>query len=258
MTAGFFQAAGERLEYRWIGPGPQDAPTIVFLHEGLGSVSGWRDFPDRVAAATGCGALVYSRRGYGASEAVTGPRPVRFMHDEALRVLPEVLAHFGLDEIFVFGHSDGASIALIYAGAALRPLSGLVLEAPHVFVEPVCLGSIARLAQAYETTDLKERLARHHGPNTDSMFRTWTDVWLRPEFAAWNIEASLPAITAPVLVLQGEDDEYGTVRQVEAVVEGVKGPAEALVLPGAGHSPHRDRPAEVLDAVAGFVRRNAS
>jgi pimeloyl-ACP methyl ester carboxylesterase len=255
LTAAFFAAAGQRLEYRWIGPGPSEAPTIVFLHEGLGSVGGWRDFPDRMAAATGCGALVYSRRGYGASEAIAGPRPVRFMHDEALEVLPLVLAHFKLEKTFLFGHSDGASIALIYAGARLGPLAGLLLEAPHVFVEPVCLESIARLAEAYETTDLGERLARHHGENTDSMFRSWTDVWLRPEFAAWNIEAMLPAITAPVLVVQGEDDEYGTVRQVEAVLEGVKGPAEALVLPGAGHSPHRDRPAEVLDAVTRFVRR---
>jgi pimeloyl-ACP methyl ester carboxylesterase len=253
LTAAF-KVLEQRLEYRWSGPPPAAAPTIVFLHEGLGSAGMWRDFPDRVAAAAGCGALIYSRLGYGESDSIRDPRPVRFMHDEALQVLPAVLAHFGLQKVLLFGHSDGASIALIYAGARLGPLCGLVLEAPHVFVEPVCLESIARLAETYETTDLGKRLARWHGPNTDSLFRTWTDVWLRPEFARWNIEAALPAITAPVLVLQGEDDEYGTVLQVAAVVDGVSGPAEALVLPGAGHSPHRDRPAEVEEATVRFVR----
>jgi pimeloyl-ACP methyl ester carboxylesterase len=253
-----FEVLGQHLEYRWIGPRPDAAPTIVFLHEGLGSAGMWRDFPDRVAEAAGCGALVYSRRGYGASDPIAGPRPVRFMHDEALSVLPAVLAHSELDKIILFGHSDGASIALIYAGACLGPLCGLILEAPHVFVEPVCLESIAGMARAYETTDLAKRLARHHGANTDSMFRTWAEVWLRPEFAAWNIEEVLPAITSPVLVVQGEDDEYGTVRQVEAVLAGVAGPAEALVLPGSGHSPHRDHPAEVLAATARFIRRLAS
>jgi pimeloyl-ACP methyl ester carboxylesterase len=245
------------METRWIGPGPERAPTLVFLHEGLGSATLWRDFPDRVAAASGCGALVYSRQGYGASPPIAGPRAVRFMHDEALEVLPEVLASFGIESPILFGHSDGASIALIYAGARLGPVRGLVLEAPHVFVEPVCVESIARLAAAYETTDLGQRLARHHGANTDSMFRTWADVWLRPEFLGWNIEEYLSAIEAPVLVVQGEDDEYGTLAQVEAVTGQVAGPAESLVLAHCGHSPHRDQPEAVLAAAVGFVRRVA-
>ena len=249
-----FEVCGQRLEYRWIGPGPGEAPTIVFLHEGLGSVTTWRDFPDRVASATGCGALVYSRRGYGASDPVPGPRPIRFMHDEAFQVLPAVLKRFELEEVIFFGHSDGASIAVLYTGARLGPVRALVLEAPHVFVEPVCVESIARISEAYETTGLKERFARHHGPNTDSMFRTWADVWLRPEFLRWNIEEYLPAIEAPVLVVQGENDEYGTVRQVEAVVTQVKGPAESLVLPDCGHSPHKDQPDAVLAAAARFIR----
>ena len=173
---------GQQLEYRWIGPGPGDAPTIVFLHEGLGCLGMWRDFPDRVASATGCGALVYSRMGYGASEPARGARPVRFMHDEALDVLPAVIEHFQLEEVVLFGHSDGASIAVIYAGARPGPVRSLVLEAPHVFVEPVCVERIARIAHEYETTRLRDRLTRYHGRNTDSMFRTWTDVWLRPEF----------------------------------------------------------------------------
>jgi pimeloyl-ACP methyl ester carboxylesterase len=249
-----FEILGQRLEYRWIGPDPAEAPTIVFLHEGLGSAGLWRDFPDRVAAATGCGALVYSRLGYGASDPVTGPRPVRFMHDEALHVLPAVLQRFKLEEVILFGHSDGASIAIIYAGARLGRVRALVLEAPHVFVEPVCVESIARIAEAYDTTDLKERFARHHGENTDSMFRTWADVWLRPEFLRWNIEEYLPAIESPVLVVEGEDDEYGTVRQVEAIVSQVRGPAESLVLPDCGHSPHKDQPDRVLETAVSFIR----
>lgn len=249
------EVRGHHLEYRWIGPTPTEAPTLVFLHEGLGSAGLWRDFPDRVAAATGCGALVYSRLGYGASDPVTGPRSVRFMHDEALDVLPAVIAHFQLKDFVLFGHSDGASIAILYTGSRLGSVRALVLEAPHVFVEPVCVESIARMKEAYETTDLRQRLARRHGENTDSMFRTWADVWLRSEFLRWNIEEYLPAITSPVLVIQGEDDEYGTVRQVEAVVSQVQGPAESLVLPRCGHSPHKDQPDRVLDAAAGFIRR---
>lgn len=248
------EVLGSRMEYRWIGPPPEDAPTVVFLHEGLGCLAMWRDFPDHVASATGCGALVYSRPGYGGSDPVGGPRPVRFMHDEALEVLPAVIEHFQLREVVLFGHSDGASIAVIYAGAGLGPVRALVLEAPHVFVEPVCIESITRIAKAYETTGVRDRLARYHGRNTDSMFRTWTDVWLRPEFRQWNIEECLSAIESPVLVVQGENDTYGTLRQVEAVVTQVGGPAESLVLARCGHSPHSDRPDKVLEAASRFLR----
>jgi pimeloyl-ACP methyl ester carboxylesterase len=263
-----FEVLGQQLEYRWIGPLPDERPTIVFLHEGLGCLGMWRDFPDRIASATGCGALVYSRMGYGASDPVRAPRSVRFMHDEALDVLPAVIERFELGEVVLFGHSDGASIAVIYAGTRLRGLGGpqgpplrpssvraLILEAPHVFVEPICIESIRRIARAYETTRLRERLGRYHGANTDSMFKTWTDVWLRPEFRLWNIEEYLPAIESPVLVVQCEDDEYGTVRQADAVVAQVKGPAESLVLTRCGHSPHSERPDEVLEAAGRFVRR---
>lgn len=246
---------GRRLECRWIGLPPANAPTIVFLHEGLGCAGMWRDFPERLASATGCGALVYSRTGYGGSDPVRGPRPVRYMHDEALEVLSAVLVHFKLEKVVLFGHSDGASIALICAGRTRSPIRALVLEAPHVFVERLSIEGIRRIAADYETTRLKERLARHHGQNTDSMFRTWTDVWLRPEFRQWNIEEYLPAIECPVLVVQGEDDAYGTLRQVDAVVNQVKGPAEALVLPRCGHSPHSERPDEVLEAAARFVQK---
>ena len=224
----------------------------------------WRDFPDRVASATGCGALVYSRLGYGSSDPVRGPRSVRFMHEEGLEVLPAVVEHFGLQNILLYGHSDGASIALIFTGMACSaaaaiarrvPVTALVLEAPHVFVEPVCIERIARLAGDYETTRLRERLMRYHGGNTDSMFRSWTEVWLTPEFRQWNIEQSLPPIDAPVLVIQGEDDDYGTLRQVESVVAQVRGPAESLVLPRCGHSPHTDQPEKVLEGSSRFLRQ---
>ena len=248
---------GVRLEARWIGPPPENAPTLVFLHEGLGSVSLWKDFPDRLAGETGCGALVYSRAGYGKSDPVPLPRPVRFMHDEA-ETLSKVLAQAGVRDSILIGHSDGASIALIHAGSHSggRPagLRGLILEAPHVFTEPHGLASIAKMTEVYRTTDLRERLARHHGANVDIAFRGWNDVWLDPEFRAWNIEEFLPSIAAPILILQGEDDEYGTWRQVEAIQRRSGGPVEALALAGCGHSPHRERPQRTLEAMAAFVR----
>jgi pimeloyl-ACP methyl ester carboxylesterase len=253
-SASSLEVLGQRLEYRWIGPRPEDAPTIVFLHEGLGCQRMWRDFPDRLASATGCGAMVYSRLGYGASEPLRGARPVRFMHDEALSVLPAVVTGLGLRNVVLFGHSDGASIAVIYAGAPKRPVRVLILEAPHVFVEPVCTERIGRLAREYDTTPLRDRLARYHGANSDSMFQTWTEVWLKPEFLRWNIEEYLPAIECPVLVVQGENDDYGTLCQVDAVLGQVKRQARSLVLPRCGHSPHSDRPDEVLEAAAGFIR----
>lgn len=249
------QLPDQALEYRWTGPPPDQAPTIVFLHEGLGCASLWRDFPDRLAAATGCGALVYSRKGHGASDPVTEPRSVRFMHDEAFKVLPAVLRHFGIAEPILFGHSDGASISILYAGARLGPVRALVLEAPHVFVEPISVESIAGLVETYETTDLRARLERRHGANADPMFRAWADIWLRPEFREWNIEESLPGIEVPVLVIQGEDDEYGTWGQVDSVVGKVSGPVESLRLPQCRHSPHRDQAERVLEAAGGFIRR---
>jgi pimeloyl-ACP methyl ester carboxylesterase len=257
MEPGFLSVDGVRLEARWIGPPPESAPTLVFLHEGLGSASLWRDFPDRLAGETGCGALVYSRAGYGKSDPVQLPRPVRFMHDEA-ETLSKVLAQASIRDSILIGHSDGASIALIYAGshAGEQPagLRGLILEAPHVFAEPHGLASIAKMTEVYLTTDLRARLARHHGANVDIAFRGWNDVWLDPEFRAWNIEEFLPAIAAPILILQGEDDEYGTWRQVEAIQRQSGGLVEALALAGCGHSPHREHPERTREEMAAFVR----
>ena len=249
MTAG-----GKRLECLWTGPPPGQAPTIVFLHEGLGSARLWRDVPARVAEAAGCGALVYSRAGYGASEAVPLPRPVRFMHHEA-RVLGEVLDALGIGEHLLFGHSDGASISLIHAGSEARPgLRGVIAEAPHVFTEPHGLASIAAIANVYRTTELRGRLARHHA-DVDGAFWGWNGVWLDPGFRAWNIESYLPQIRVPVLVIQGEGDEYGTWAQVEAIQRQAGGGVEVLGIAACGHSPHREHPDAVVAASAAFVRR---
>jgi pimeloyl-ACP methyl ester carboxylesterase len=252
----FIDLGGQRLESVWHGPGPGEAPTLVFLHEGLGSVSAWRGFPEALAQSVGCGALVYSRLGYGASDRASRPWPVRFMHEEA-QTLPRVLRRLGVREFVLVGHSDGASIALILAGsggAAIPPL-GLLLEAPHVFVEPVCLESIRAAKVSFEGGELRHALARHHATDVDSTFGGWSDVWLDPEFQEWNIRDLLPRITAPVLAIQGEQDPYGTLAQVESVAAGCGGFVELDVFPDCGHSPHRDRPEATLAVMAGFLRR---
>ena len=250
------RAAGHRLEWAWHGPPPDEAPTLVFLHEGLGSVSAWRDFPALVAQDTGWGALVFSRRGYGRSDAVALPRPLSYMHDEALVALPEVLDAAGVRSCVLVGHSDGGSIALVFAGSGLPQadrLLGLVLEAPHVFVEDLSVASIAEAKVAYETGDLRARLARHHGDNVDGAFRGWNDAWLHPGFRSWNIEEYLPRVRVPSLVIQGRDDPYGTLAQVDAVERGSGARVSRLVLEGCGHAPHRDRPDVVRRAIAAFL-----
>ncbi len=241
------------LESFWYGPPAGSAPTLVFLHEGLGSVSMWRDFPRRLADETDCGALVYSRRGYGASPPAALPRPVAYMHEEA-DVLAEVLEANRVRDAIAIGHSDGASIALIYAGRHQSgPLRALILEAPHVFVEPISVESIAAMKRAWETIDFRERMARYHR-DPENAFRGWNDVWLRPEFRDWNIEEFLPHISVPMLLIQGSEDEYGTWKQIEAIQRQVRGPVETLAVPGAGHAPHRDAPELVLGTMAAFVR----
>jgi pimeloyl-ACP methyl ester carboxylesterase len=248
--------AGHRLEVAWHGPPPGAAPTLVFLHEGLGSVSVWRDFPALASAATGLGAFVYSRLGYGESDPAPLPRPLTYMQDEALLVLPEVLDAAGIRSCVLFGHSDGGSIALVFAGSGLpqaERVRSLVLEAPHVFVEDLGLESIAAARASYGAGPLRERLARHHGANVDVAFRGWNDAWLDPGFRAWNIEEYLPRVRVPSLVVQGEDDAYGTLAQVEAIERGAAAPVTRLVLPACGHAPHRDRPADVLSALSSFL-----
>ncbi|HJT06554.1 MAG TPA: alpha/beta hydrolase [Stellaceae bacterium] len=247
----FLTAGGHRLEYARID-GARDRPTLIMLHEGLGSIALWRDFPMKLAQATGCAVVVYSRYGYGRSDALAGPRGVDYMHREALEALPELRARLGLDDAILVGHSDGASIALIHAGSGRWPVRALVLEAPHVFVEDVSLTSIAAARTAYETTDLSRRLARYHA-DVDSAFRGWNDIWLHADFRAWNIEDVLPGVRRPVLAIQGADDEYGTLAQLDAIERGVAGAFERLVLPECKHSPHRDQEQTVLAAMARFI-----
>ena len=255
------EAAGQRLEVLWAGPGTppseRKGPVLVFLHEGLGSAAQWKDFPARVAAETGLAALAYSRRGYGGSDPLPGPRAPDFMHEEAEIVLPALLDTLAIEDAILVGHSDGGSIALIHAGTsglARGRIRGLVLEAPHVFVEEISVRSIAAAKLAYETTDLRARLARWHGANVDHAFRGWNDAWLSPGFRDWNIEDRLSAIACPILAIQGADDEYGTAEQVERIARGSGGPVEVVLLSGCGHAPHRDQADAVLAMVAGFAR----
>jgi pimeloyl-ACP methyl ester carboxylesterase len=245
-------SAGVRLEYERLA-GSGLAPTIVLLHEGLGSISMWRDFPRQVAEATGHDVLVYSRQGYGRSSPLVAPRSVRFMHDEALVVLPEVLDALDVRRPILLGHSDGGSIAIIHAGGSGREVAGLILLAPHVMVEDISVASIAQARVAYAETDFRARLGRHHD-DVDGAFRGWNDVWLRPEFRGWSIEEYLPRIKCPVLAIQGEDDEYGTMAQLERI-GGAIPDAQILKLGRCGHSPHKDRAADVLVAIRGFVER---
>ena len=250
------RVGGHQLEYKWIGRGPDETPTIVFLHEGLGCVEMWRDFPEQVVEATGCGALVYSRAGYGKSDPIVLPRRVEFMHDEALTVLPQVLKEFRIDKAILLGHSDGGSISLILAGSGIaKNILGLVLEAPHVFVEPISIESIMKAKQNYEQGSLKASLQKYHGDNVESAFRGWNDVWLNPQFRSWNIESYLPGVKVPALVSQGEQDQYGTLEQIRAIEGASGGLVETVVLSDCRHSPHRDQPKAVLDALSSFIKK---
>lgn len=244
---------GHSLEVQRIRGRSRHASELVFLHEGLGSVSHWRDFPARVADATGSPVTVYSRYGCGDSDLLTEPRGVSYMHDEALRSLPDLLAQLHIENPILIGHSDGASIALIYAGAHDR-VRGLVLLAPHVFVENLSVASIAEAKASFETTDLPEKLARHHR-DAACTFWGWNDIWLNPDFRRWNIEEFLPRIGCPILAIQGLDDQYGTMSQVQAIARQASGPVEILPLAECRHSPQRDQAEAALAAIAGFVEK---
>jgi pimeloyl-ACP methyl ester carboxylesterase len=235
------------------GPPVSSCAPIVLLHEGLGSVAMWRGFPAAVAQRTGCRVMAYSRYGHGASDPPPAPHTVRFMHDEA-HLLPKVLDAAGIATAVLLGHSDGGSIALIAAAEFPERVQALILEAPYVFVEEVSLLSIERMQRLYAGADLRERLGRYHA-NVDTAFHGWNDVWLDPAFRGWNLEEYLPRISCPVLLIQGEDDEYGTIAQVDAIARQVSGTVERLVLPACGHSPHRDQPDRVLAAIERFVER---
>ena len=255
-------AGGHTIEFEWIEAKSRGAQVIVFLHEGLGSVAMWKDFPAQLCAATGCRGLVYSRYGYGRSDLLERPRDPRFMHDEATIALPQLLDTLDVHSPILFGHSDGGSIALLHSALAdrgdradggnrveigNRAARAAIVMAPHVFVEDLSISSIKAARRAYQTTDLRSRLARYHD-DPDSAFRGWNDIWLHPDFRAWNIEDSLARIRCPILAMQGVDDEYGTMEQIDRIARGATNTRVALVrIPDCGHSPHRDQPQCVIE-----------
>ena len=251
-------AAGQaRIEFQWVGPQQAHLPVMVFLHEGLGSVSMWRDFPATFCAATGFRGLIYSRPGYGRST----PRALDehwgpdFLHQQAHEVLPALLLALGIDTLatppWLFGHSDGGSIALLHAARFPERVAGAIVLAPHIFVEDLSVQSIAQAREAYLNTDLRQRLARYHD-HPDSAFWGWNDIWLDPAFRNWRIDTELGAICCPMLAVQGLDDEYGTLAQIEGVAAAVRG-AELLALPDCGHSPQRDQPDALISAAGAFI-----
>jgi pimeloyl-ACP methyl ester carboxylesterase len=244
---------GHQLEYAVID-GASDDGTLVFLHEGLGSVALWRTFPAELCRLTGRPGVVYSRYGYGSSDVLTSARRPDYMHHEALEVLPAVLATLGVQRPVLVGHSDGASIAVIATGAGAVLAERLALLAPHVFVEDVTVAGIEAARVAYETTDLRARMARHHR-DVDATFRGWNDIWRSPEFRSWNIESYLPGVTCPVLCVHGVDDRYGTPAQLDAIAAGAGGSCDRVVLAECGHAPHLDRPEATLAAVSRACRR---
>lgn len=257
MTPEKVSLARGPLEYRWAGRFDPAKPAILLLHEGLGCVALWKDFPDQLHRATGWPVLAYSRYGYGGSAPCRLPRPLSYMHEEAEEILPELLRHFGIGRHVLFGHSDGASIALIHAGSgrATAGLLGVVAAAPHSFCEDISVRSIAEAGRAYDSGDLRARLERYHGANVDCAFRGWCDAWLDPAFRDWNIEGYVSHIRVPVLAVQGRQDEYGTLAQIESIEARVKGGVTPLILEACGHSPHRDQPAAVLEGARAFMAR---
>lgn len=240
------------VDYRPSASGDSSLPTLVFLHEGLGSIDLWRDFPERVHQELGLAMLSYSRPGYGASSPVEGIRASDYMHNEAREILPSLLETFHIKEPVLLGHSDGASIALIYAGSG-NPVAALVLIAPHVFVEQRSVEGIESARDLFLTTDLSQKMAKYHR-DPQSTFWGWNNVWLSEEFRSWNIVEYLRPIVAPTLVIQGEDDEYGTLAQVDAVLEGVSGICESLIVPASGHAPHLEAGDSVLRRTVSFLR----
>jgi pimeloyl-ACP methyl ester carboxylesterase len=228
-------------------------PSLIFLHEGLGCIAQWRDFPVMLSTMTGLPALVYERHGHGKSDAPEMPRSINYLHEEALSILPVVLDQLKIQDAILIGHSDGGSIALIFASCHGNKVRGVITEAAHVFVENVTLTGIRYALELYETTNLRDRLRQYHEENTDSMFHAWADIWLDPMFRNWNIEEYLPRIFCPLLVIQGAKDEYGTVAQVESIVKLVSGPAESLIVADCGHIPHLQARERMLAEMTRFI-----
>ena len=246
-----------RIEHQWLGGTDVAAPLLVFLHEGLGSVAMWKDFPQRLCDAIGCRGLVYSRPGYGRStpRAAEEAWGLDFMHRQAHEVLPALFEALAIDTAaqppWLFGHSDGGSIALLHAARFVNRVAGAVVLAPHIMVEDLSVASIAQARTAYLETDLRQRLARYHDA-PDSAFWGWNDIWLHPPFRRWSIEAEIESIRCPLLAVQGLDDEYGTLEQIRGIARRLP-QTELLELPNCGHSPHRDQAERLIAAVSSFI-----
>lgn len=244
---------GRKIEFASWGAPNDGTPTIVFLHDGLGSAGQWRDFPEKLAEATGLPALAFSRLGYGDSDPCGLPRATDYMEGEAVGLLPAFLSAKGVGRYILFGHSDGGSIALLHAILAPTPgLLGIVTEAAHVFCEELTLTSIRRAREDYDRGSLRDRLARHHGKNADCAFLGWSSMWLNPEFATFDFRERLAEIHCPVLAIQGLEDEYGTKLQIEAI--GAVPRAETRLVSGCGHTPHREQPTITLGLSSRFIR----
>src|ERR1700693_3693931 len=249
-----FGIAGKKIEAAWHGPAPEQAPTLVLLHEGLGSLAMWEEVPQKLAERTGYGVLVYSRPGYGNSDPAELPRPLTYMHEEASGILPAVLDQADVRKCILVGHSDGASIATIYTGSRQDfRVRGLVLMALHFFVEDLSIKSIADAKEAYEKGNLRERLQRFHGDNVDTAFHGWNDSWLAPGFRNWRVDEYLAHIRVPILIIQGAGDQYGTVAQLALAEQETYCPVETLLLDDCRHSPHVDQPDKTLAAIAEFA-----
>ena len=252
------RAAACRLRVKSITLRPDsvstDRPTLVFLHEGLGCIELWRDFPETLCQATGCPGLVYDRKGYGGSETFEEPWPLDYLQKESLTYLPALLKECNIDHAILIGHSDGGSIALITAAIHGHVVRAIITEAAHIFVEEITIAGIRNAVEAFETTSLKEKLARYHKENTEMVFYRWANRWLSPEFLNWNIERYLSKITCPILVLQGEDDEYGTPAQIQGIVSHVSGTAYSKLIPDCGHAPHFQARNTVLSEMTQFIK----
>ena len=248
-------AGGKSLEYACFGPPPSKAPTIVMLHEGLGCLALWRDLPSKLASETGYGVIAYSRAGYGHSDLVELPRPLDFMTREAKDVLPEILDQIGVEHCILMGHSDGATIAAIYAGSvADKRVRGLVLMAPHFFTEPSGQQAIAQAKTAFESGGLKERMAKYHR-DPEIAFRGWNDTWLDPDFESWNVSEVIDYLRIPVLAIQGREDQYGTLAQIHEIEERIYSPVDVEILDDCGHAPQIDQPEKTLAAIIDFAAR---
>ena len=247
--------ADARIEYSFYEVKRPDAPTIIMLHEGLGALSLWRDLPRKLSNLINCSVFVYSRHGYGQSDFINSEFDANYMHKEALYILPQILRHFDISNPILYGHSDGASIALIHASSANTEITGLILEAPHVFVEEISLDGLKGAKKAFEQGRLKAGLAKHHR-EPEMIFRCWNNIWLSPEFLTWNIVSCLSNIQCPALLIQGETDAFGTLSQLDTIEKNVSGICKKKILPNTGHSPHRENPKLVLRSIQQFISKN--